>query len=470
MPEKKTILANVSGRITRTPRVHYINHLFRVPLGTAKVGLVFSFHKKQLAQYFISLHDPKGFRGSTMDPSTVGDVVLDLWVGANDSSEGGVAGGIVPGEWRVQIDVERTVEDTDYHLLVYAVSGSAGGIYCPKIPEDRPIKTDPGWYGGELHCHSTESDGKYSVENVVGEASRLGLDFLALTDHFTISQWRKLDGLAYPRSIALLHSCEITSHQGHANLHGISKWVDVYVDREGWSMNQAADATHGQGGLFCVNHMYSGDLRWQDFSFDWHKADLIEIYHNLEGCNNGPMLSWWDHLLSQGLKIVGVGGTDSHDPFTGRHKLGQCVSWVYADELSERGIISGIKRGQVVVSNGAKLRFSAEDGHRGNVKMWETAECEDSPVKFTIEASSEEPMRLFIIKNGLILDHMALNNKDGEWKKVVYEDKPTTTSFYRVELHKDAGTNMDPRYPGIFWRDYSSMLALSNPIWVKVGR
>ena len=87
----------------------------------------------------------------------------------------------------------------------------------------------------------------------------------------------------------------------------LKEWVDVYVDREDWTMNQAADATHAQHGLFCVNHAYSGDLRWHDFSFDWNNADIIEIYHNLEGCNNGPMLSWWDHLLNSGYRIVGVG-------------------------------------------------------------------------------------------------------------------------------------------------------------------
>lgn len=464
--ETRKIIFDTCGTITPVPRVHYINHPFQVPAGVTKVGLKFTFHKEKLAQYFISLHDPSGFRGNRMDPLQTGNVELELWVGQDESGEGGIAGEIIPGEWRAQIDIERTIETSDYHLVVYAEFGESKPAYHRAV-HDRVVKSDQGWYKGELHCHSIESDGHYAVAMVLEEANRLGLDYLAMTDHFTVSQWRKMDSAPkYP--MALLHSCEITSHQGHANLHGLKEWVDVYVDRAGWSMNQAADATHAQNGLFCVNHAYSGDLRWHDFSFDWHKADLIEIYHHLEGCNNGPMLSWWDHLLNEGYRIVGVGGTDSHDPYKGTHKLGQCYTWIYADELSEQGLISALKRGQVYVSKGPQLKFTASDDMHDSINMWETAQVGGGPVRFSVEAMADEPARLFIIKNGLIFDQVALENQPGTWAEYSFEDTPGERSFYRVELHTDTSSIGNPKYPGIFWRDYASVLALSNPIWVEV--
>ncbi|MCH8518784.1 PHP domain-containing protein [Candidatus Gracilibacteria bacterium] len=39
----------------------------------------------------------------------------------------------------------------------------------------------------EMHCHSTRSDGKNTPEQVLREAQKLGIDFLALTDHDVIS-------------------------------------------------------------------------------------------------------------------------------------------------------------------------------------------------------------------------------------------------------------------------------------------
>ena len=39
----------------------------------------------------------------------------------------------------------------------------------------------------EMHCHTTGSDGKNAPEEVIMEARRKNLDFLALTDHDVIS-------------------------------------------------------------------------------------------------------------------------------------------------------------------------------------------------------------------------------------------------------------------------------------------
>src|SRR5215813_8805491 len=40
------------------------------------------------------------------------------------------------------------------------------------------------FYKGNLHTHSTRSDGKLSPEEVVAAYRERGYDFLALTDHF----------------------------------------------------------------------------------------------------------------------------------------------------------------------------------------------------------------------------------------------------------------------------------------------
>ena len=38
-----------------------------------------------------------------------------------------------------------------------------------------------------MHCHSTRSDGRNTPDEVLAEARRLNLDFLALTDHDVIA-------------------------------------------------------------------------------------------------------------------------------------------------------------------------------------------------------------------------------------------------------------------------------------------
>jgi hypothetical protein len=449
-------------RLSPEPRLHYINHPFEVPEGASRVGLVLSFHKERLAQLFVSLHSPDGFRGNRMNPGAKGDVVLELWVAPDDASEGGIPGVLPAGEWNAQLDIERLGEETEYRLQVYVETGPVAEALLLEDVSGHVVRREAGWYKGELHAHSTESDGKFPVDTVIQAAIDAELDYFALTDHFTTSQWRKLAPLVNDRMV-LLHSCEITSHQGHANLHGLREWVDVYVDRPEWSMNQAADAVHAQDGLFCVNHPFSGDLGWRSHDFDWQRADLMEIYHNLEGANNQFHAPLWDHHLRLGRRIVGVGGIDSHNPFEGTHKLGQLVTWVHAPELSERGIVEGLRRGKVYVSRGPEVRYTARDEAENQAGMWESLPLGQGQVTFEIEVRHDEPLRLFIFKNGYPFDTLSLEATDGSWQSITFQDEPGQPAYYRLELHTPY---RDETYPGIQWRDHRTMQALTNPIWV----
>jgi len=458
----RRVLLQVERHLTPIPRIHYIDHPFQVPEGASKVGLTFSFHKEVLAQLFISLHDPNSFRGNRMNPGAKGDVVLELWVAPDGASEGGMAGLLPAGEWRAQLDIEALGEETDYRLEVYAEFGPVPEPIVVNYPADHVVKPEAGWYKGELHAHSTESDGQLPVEDVVQAARDVGLDFLAMSEHFTISQWRKLAPLVNDR-LALLRSCEITSHHGHANLHGIHKWVDVYVDRPGWDMNQAADAVHAQSGLFCINHAFSGSLSWRAYDFDWSKADLLEIYHNLEGPNNNFQPPLWDHHLRVGRRLVGVGGIDTHHPLQGIHRLGQVVTWVHASELSEKGIIEGLRRGRVYASRGPELRFTAANSAGQKADMWESLPLGQGPITFKVQIKSEQPLRLFILRDGYPFDMLTAGDPGATWQTLTFVDEPKQPTYYRLELHT---IRRSKTYRFIQWRDWTTVQALSNPIWV----
>ncbi|MDX9863981.1 MAG: CehA/McbA family metallohydrolase [Anaerolineaceae bacterium] len=445
----------------------YIEYFFDVPDNASKVGLTLTYRNEfsetnpNKAVMFVSLHDPNGFRGHRMNPGGRGDVVLELWAAPNSSSEGAIPGALPSGQWRAQIDIRALKGDADYGLQIYIEEGDVVPASESKYPDDRVVKPESGWYKGELHAHSTESDGKFPVEEVVKAAVDYGLDFFSLTDHTTSSQWHKL-GKLIDMPIALIRSLEITSHVGHANIHGISDWVNVYIDKEGWSVNQAAEEVHRQGGLFCINHAFSGYLSWRDFDLDWNLVDMEEIYHNLEGANNSHQLALWDHHLGSGYRIVGVAGTDSHNPFEGLHEFGQVHTYVYADELSEWGIVEGIKRGIVYISRGPQMRFTAFNESGLKAEMWESLPV-DTPITFEAEFQWDKPLVMFVIKNGMIFDVFYSNEDIKDWQKIAFTDEnPKENDYYRIELH-DVVVNKP--YTGIIWRDYSTMRVLSNPIW-----
>ena len=54
------------------------------------------------------------------------------------------------------------------------------------------------WYKGNLHTHTTRSDGRKSPEEVADLYREQGYDFLALTDHWVLSQERQEEGMLLP--------------------------------------------------------------------------------------------------------------------------------------------------------------------------------------------------------------------------------------------------------------------------------
>lgn len=451
------------GSIGPTPRVHLIEERFEVPEGATRVTARLRFRKQHLCQLFLALFDPQGFRGCHMQPGAQGDVDLVLWVAPDDASRGGIPGALPAGSWRVQIDVERIAEEVEYRLTVEVKQGAPRQVLDLNYPEGYVSRAASGWYRGELHAHSCESDGRATVEEVVRAARLLGLDFLALTDHFTTSGYRHLAHLQSP-DLALIRSLELTGHAGHANLHGVRHWHDIYVDgRDDWNINLLAQAVREQGGLFCVNHAFSADLGWRYHEFDWRLADLVEVYHHLEGPGNLLQIGLWDELLRQGHRIIGVAATDSHDPYGGKHRLGQVFTAVYAEELSERGLIDGLRSGRVYGSRGPHLEVRAESATAPGRTVYMGGTLPPGPASFQVDLRDVRfPWCLHILKNGRHFEIIE-QREPASTQTLTFQDVVDAGSYYRLELHAIPPSSESPFQR---WRDWTTLLAFSNPIFV----
>jgi hypothetical protein len=457
-------LATFRGTVTPQTREPYLNHRFSVPVGTTRLRVRLAYLKPGICQLYLGVFAPNGYRGSRMLPGAIGDVVLELDLTEHRASLGGIAGAITPGEWRAQLDLERTLFVTEYTLTVEvdgqpipsstAVSNTA--VSSPKPPNGR---AGAGWYRGELHSHTVHSDGRDSVAELVAAARHYTLDFLALTDHFTTAGWADLGQLS-GEDLCLLRGLEITGHRGHANLHGLRQWINPFVDEpRGWSINDAARAVHAQGGLFCVNHAFALDLGWRYHDFDWNLCDLMEIYHHFEGEMNTAQLALWDEQLRAGRHITGVAGTDTHDAHHGRHRLGQVMTAVHASALEPDALIAGLRAGCAYVTLGPGLTFTAHAGD-SSAEMGQTLEAGET-VELRIEIHKlERPARLVVLKNGWY--HRHVDMPAAPKASVKLRDVEPLNGYYRVELY---ALPAQPQPVGV-GRDWAQTLLLSNPIYV----
>ncbi len=209
------------------------------------------------------------------------------------------------------------------------------------------------------------------LEDAVAAARAQGLDFVAVTEHNTVSHLphlREMQG----GSPLLIPGLEISTYRGHANVWPVEDWFDFRCWREE-QMRAVREAVAQRGALFSINHPKDSGPPWCfDDLFD---PDCIEVWGAPWFLSNYQALAVWDGLLRAGKRVTAVGGSDKHQgPFTGEvgwYEIGTPTTWVWAEELSIPAIVEGLRRGRVFISEGPqgpRVELTAEaDGQQARM-------------------------------------------------------------------------------------------------------
>jgi hypothetical protein len=479
-----------------TQSVRYARVTVPVPAAATRLRLTVSFESAGTVQLPVALFDPAG-RIRLLKASEPGNGPRKerFQIGRDGASEGGIPGPLQPGAWRLVLYKRLLPDDLEVRLLVTADLG--GQRPAASDPGAEPadalsaltfsgvcLNHEAGWYCGELHLHSRESTGRTSVAVIHETARTHGLDFIAVSDHLTASHWLRLEELDRTRGPLLMQSMEVSGERGHATVHGLTEWVNPFVDDnaelgaflgmpDGYSMETIADRVHRQGGLFCINHPLSGSVAWRYRDFPMAKADLLEVVCLPDGSTSFLYSTLWDRFLCGGMRLTGVGSSDSHDPHDrGPWAMGRIRNWVRAESLCQAGILAGLKAGCAYVSvDGARLDFTARTA-AGGERPWQMGEtallARGERCRFRAELVDHPSGNLFIVQDGMLADIRHLPGA-GAREVVEFElDLPrapgTAGSYVRLEFHEDLE---QARYIGMAFRDHRSIRLLSNPIWLR---
>ncbi|MCH8207327.1 MAG: PHP domain-containing protein [Chloroflexi bacterium] len=227
------------------------------------------------------------------------------------------------------------------------------------------------WYKGNIHTHTTKSDGDDTPENVVRWFRRHGYDFLVLSDHNHLTLLEYGRGKRRFRRPLMIPGEEVSVniHRGETAIHvngiGVSRVVEPVDATEVVPTLQAnVDAILGAGGIASINHP---NYKW---SFDHtaisqvNGASLLEVFngHPLMNANGAPgkpsFEGIWDGVLSAGKAIFGVATDDSHNYKDFRPDLanpGRGWLMVRSRELSQDAIVEALAAGEFYASTGIVL-------------------------------------------------------------------------------------------------------------------
>lgn len=271
-------------------------------------------------------------------------------VGREHATPGYLAGPLPEGTWSVLLGA--------YHV-------PPGG--CTVTLTVSLVPSTSRWVKGDLHMHTFHSDGQYSPEETLRMVEALGLDFIALTDHNTVSQNR-----CFPASdtVVFIPGTELTTYKGHANLLGA---VDPLQDFRVTSLEDArrvATEGHHAGAKVVLNHPFEDMCLGCDWTwgFDWN-YDWVEVWNGPWRPANMQALAWWQEQLVAGRRLVAVGGSDTHGPHPYvRH--GMPTTWVLSESHTVDGILEGIDKGHVFLSwspEGPQIGLTCGDALMGEV-------------------------------------------------------------------------------------------------------
>jgi len=352
------------------------------------------------------------------------------------SSPGMLSGPIYPGMWRLELEVAAIVTDKCQYEI--------------KIDVKR-YNVKPKWIKGHLHVHTYHSDGKNTLDEMVKESRRQGLDFIALTDHNTISGHKDIKKY---KDFCVLSGMEFTTLKGHATALGIKEYID-WRTNDNRNMNDIVSEVHRLGGIFAVAHPFvlggviCAGCKWNytEEECDYTKVDLLEIWSGSWtelGIPNKLAIRLWDRLLNRGLHIVGISGKDWHDKSNNPKDCG--INYILVNEFSENAILSSLSAGRVFLSSGPIIEFKAICGGV-TYNMGDTIPfSENQKITFYCLINDEKFLDVLVIKNSGVF----LKTQKKQFNFSVF---PKKGNWYRIEIYK---TKSD------------RLLAISNPIRISL--
>jgi len=287
-------------------------------------------------------------------------------------------------------------------------------------PSTLPFAQPGRFYRGNLHGHSTNSDGRWAPAEYIRQYRQNGYDFVALTDHctedhgFDISDTREYRDADFTTLLgAELHPGQIESGSAW-HLLAVGLPLDFETRREGDTGASVARRAMAAGAFVAATHPNWYAFTVADFE-TLDGADAVECYNG--GCDEetdrGYSWHFIDMLLHRGHRVGAIAVDDVHAaPGTNDFMRG----WVYvkAESLEPAALLRALKAGHYYSSTGAQL-------HNVELHGREKLVVECSPAR-QILVTGEGAGARRVSGSGLRGAEFDLSDVESRWLRVTVRD------------------------------------------------
>jgi hypothetical protein len=232
------------------------------------------------------------------------------------------------------------------------------------LPFDKPGH----FYRGNLHTHSTRSDGRLAPDAVVAAYRERGYDFLALTDHFmerfgyTVTDTRSLRTDGFTTLLgAELHAPSL-AHGALWHIVAVGLPLDFAAPKADESGPELARRAANAGAFLGIAHPAWYGVTPED-ALTLDAVHAVEIFNSGHTADSDRGDAWYlaDLLALRGCRLLAYAADDAHFGDRPDHFGG----WVHvrAASLDPDALLAALKAGHYYSSTGPELHEVAiEDG------------------------------------------------------------------------------------------------------------
>ena len=247
------------------------------------------------------------------------------------------------------------------------------------------------WLKGNLHSHTTNSDGRATPQERLSGYVKQGYDFLCLSDHYKIT---RSDGLDRPEDFVLIPGAELHPDNpfGGQRHHFLALNIQKDLDSAAMPPQNVIDEVRDQGGSIWLAHPYWSSVNVIRDTLPLQGLAGVEVY-NTTTRRHGRAESgvhWDDWMEQEGKLYPALANDDAH--LLGSEGLDTYGGWtnVRVKERDADSIIQALEKGCSYASTGAEIY---------DVQLTRVDEPEDGDriVEATVRCSEAE--RVFAICN-----------------------------------------------------------------------
>jgi len=230
---------------------------------------------------------------------------------------------------------------------------------------ENPFEAEGVWLKGNLHTHTTVSDGLLPPQERVAAYQARGYDFLALTDHERLADLQSVKA----KGIILIRGAEFgcTNPTGGPSFHVVGLDLPKGFQLPSPRPAQAAvDAIRDAGGQAILAHPY-----WCGHTIRDLEAVAgclgVEVFNTTcqRSIGKGTSAVHWDDLLTQGKPLMGFAVDDCHDSTRDAFQ-----GWVMAKcaRRSRKAVMDALARGLFYATCGPTIESLRLNGRRITVR------------------------------------------------------------------------------------------------------